>query len=161
MFEPEAFRREIYSIEESWLLTKLLGLFITTSRFGALPSDSAPGELCPPCPLVTTLIVRKCEEWKEEAFLWSAPGDINIATPLQLCMRWDITSLVQSVNLICAKKVYYSNRPKYIFLCVYSRITSNILKTCFGQSEQVWMDEKLVTILLFEIQSSDFVFLNL
>jgi len=40
------------------------------------------------------------------------PGDINIATPLQLSMRWDIISLVQSVNLICAKKVYCSNRPK-------------------------------------------------
>jgi len=24
------------------------------------------------------------------AFLWSAPGDINIATPLQLSMPWDI-----------------------------------------------------------------------
>jgi len=47
------------------------------------------------------------------------------------------------------------------FLCVNSRITSNIFKTFFGQSEQVWMDEKLVTILLFEIQSSSFVFLNL
>ena len=58
----------------------------------------------------------------------------------------DITSLVQSVNLICAKKVYYSNRPKYVFLCVNSRITSNLLKTCFGQNEKVWMDEKLVTI---------------
>jgi len=73
-------------------------------------------------------------------------------------MRCDITSLVQSVNLIYAKKVYYSNRPKYFFLCVNSRITSKIFKTCFEQSEQVWMDEKLVTIFLFEIQSSAFVF---
>ena len=107
------------------------------------------------------IVVSKCEEWKEEAFLLSAPGGINIATPLQLSMRWDNTSLVQSVNLICAKKVYYFNRPKYVFLCVNSRITSNIFKTCFGQSEQVWMDEKLVTILRFEIQSSAFVFVNL
>jgi len=75
-------------------------------------------------------------------------------------MRGDITSLVQSVNLICAKKVNCSNRPKYFFLCVNSRITSNIFKTCFGQSEQVWTDEKLVTILRFEIQSSAFVFLK-
>jgi len=37
----------------------------------------------------------------------------------------------------------------------------NIFKTCFRQSEKVWMDEKLVTILYFEIQSSAFVFLNL
>jgi len=73
-------------------------------------------------------------------------------------MRWDITALVQRVKLICAKKVYYSNGPKYFFLCVNSRITSNIFKTCFGQSEQVRMDEKLVTILLFEIKSSAFVF---
>jgi len=72
-------------------------------------------------------------------------------------MLWDITSLVQSVNLICAK-VYYSDRPKYFFLCVSSRITSKIFKTCFGQIKQVWMDEKLATILLFEIQSSAFVF---
>jgi len=106
------------------------------------------------------IVLSKCEEWKEEAFSWSDPGEINIATPLQLSMRWNITSMVQSVNLICAKKVYYSNRPKYLFLCVNSRITCNILKTCFGQSEQVWMDEKLVTILLFEIQSSAFAFLN-
>jgi len=89
------------------------------------------------------------------------PGDINIVTPLQQSMRWDIASLVQSVYLICAKKVYGSNRPKYFFLCVNSRITSNIFKTCFRQSEQVWMDEKLVTILRFEIQSSAFVFSNL
>jgi len=50
------------------------------------------------------IVVSKCEKWKGEAFLWSAPGNINIAKPLQLSMRWDITSLVQSVNLICAKK---------------------------------------------------------
>jgi len=87
------------------------------------------------------IVVSKCEEWKVEAFLWSAPGDINIATPLQLRMRWDNTSLVQSVNIICAKKGYYCNRPKYVFLCINSRITSKIFKTCFGQSEQVWMDK--------------------
>ena len=61
------------------------------------------------------IVVSKCEERKVEAFSWSAPGDSNIAKPLQLSMRWDITSLVKSVNLIYAKKVYYSNRPKYVF----------------------------------------------
>jgi len=50
------------------------------------------------------IVVSNCEEWKEEAFLWSAPGHINIATPLQKSMRWDITSLVHSKNLICDKK---------------------------------------------------------
>jgi len=80
------------------------------------------------------IVVGKCEAWKGEAFLWSAPelreafkhfygrpqanvrsgkgknfyvaqGDINIAKPLLLSMLWDITSLVQSVNLICAKRI--------------------------------------------------------
>jgi len=73
-------------------------------------------------------------------------------------MLRDVTLLVQSVNLICAEKVYYSNRPKYFFLCVNSGITSKIFKTCFGQLEQVCMDEKLATILLFEIQSIAFVY---
>jgi len=86
------------------------------------------------------IVVSKSEEWKVEAFLWSAPGDINIATPLQLSMRWDITSLVQMVNLICAKKVYYSNRPEYFFLCVNSRITSKILKLVLDRvSKFGWM----------------------
>jgi len=30
---------------------------------------------------------------------------MNIATTLQMSMWWGITSMVQSVNLICAKKV--------------------------------------------------------
>ena len=29
------------------------------------------------------IVVSKCEEWKDEAFLWSAPSDINIATLMQ------------------------------------------------------------------------------
>jgi len=29
------------------------------------------------------IVVSKCEESKEEALLWSALGNINIATPLQ------------------------------------------------------------------------------
>jgi len=29
------------------------------------------------------IIISKYEACKEEALLWSAPGDINIATPLQ------------------------------------------------------------------------------
>jgi len=30
-----------------------------------------------------SIVVSKREEWKEAALLWSAPGDINITTPLQ------------------------------------------------------------------------------
>jgi len=104
-------------------------------------------------------IVVSKEEWKKEALLCSAPG--GTLTSQRHCSWACGSSLVQRVNLICAKKVYYSNRPEYVFLCFNGRITSNIFKTCFGQSEQVWMDEKLVTILLFEIQSRAFVFLNL
>jgi len=58
-------------------------------------------------------------------------------------------------------KNHCSHRPKYVFLCVNSRITSNMFKTCFGQSEQVWMDEKLVTVLGFEIQSSVYIYKSL
>ena len=29
------------------------------------------------------IAVSKCEEWKEEVFLWSAPGDNSIAMPVQ------------------------------------------------------------------------------
>jgi len=25
------------------------------------------------------IVARKCDEWKEEAFLWSAPGDFYIS----------------------------------------------------------------------------------
>jgi len=74
------------------------------------------------------IVVSKCEEWKKEAFLWCAPGDINIATPLQLNMRWDINSLVQSVNLICARKVYCSNRPKYFFFASTAESRATFLK---------------------------------
>jgi len=61
------------------------------------------------------IVVSKCEEWKEEPFLWSAPGDINIATPVQQSMRWDITSLVESVNLIGAKKSITLIGPNMFF----------------------------------------------
>jgi len=30
-----------------------------------------------------SIVVSKREEWKKEALLWSAPGDINIAMLLQ------------------------------------------------------------------------------
>ena len=79
---------------------------------------------------------------KRKHFYGRPRATVNIAMSLQQSMRWDITSLVQSVNLICAKKVYFSNRPKYFF-CDNSRIMSQILKTCFGHSEQVWMDETI------------------
>ena len=72
------------------------------------------------------IVVSKREEWKVEALLWSAPGDINIATPLQWSMQGDITSLVQSV-----KKSIALIGLNIFFLCFNSRITRNISKTCF------------------------------
>jgi len=50
------------------------------------------------------IVVSKCEEWKEEAFFGRPWATVIIATPLRSSMWWDITSLVQSVNLFCAKK---------------------------------------------------------
>jgi len=47
-------------------------------------------------------VVSKCEDWKEEHFNGLSRATVSIATPLQWSMRWDITSLVQSVNLIRA-----------------------------------------------------------
>jgi len=43
-------------------------------------------------------------------------------------MQWDITSLVQGVNLICAKKIYYSNRPKYFLFVSTAESRANFLK---------------------------------
>jgi len=51
------------------------------------------------------IVVSKCEEWKEEAFLWMAPGDVNIATPLQLSRRWDFNSMVQCKPNLCQKSL--------------------------------------------------------
>jgi len=86
------------------------------------------------------IVVSKCEEWKEEGFLWSAPGDINIATPLQWSMRWDITSLVQSINLICAKKMYHSNRPNIVFFASTAESRAKYLKLVLDRvSKFGWM----------------------
>jgi len=66
-------------------------------------------------------------------------------------MWWDITSLVQSVNLICAKKSITLIGLNIFFFASTAESRATLFKTFFGQSEQVWMDEKLVTILRFEI----------
>jgi len=54
--------------------------------------------------LLFYIVVSKCEEWKEKAFYGRLRATVSIATPLQWSMRWGITSLVQSVNLIRAQK---------------------------------------------------------
>jgi len=52
MFKPEVFRKQIHCIEES--ACDIVGDFSTLPAVIRCPnSDSAPGELCPPCPLVT------------------------------------------------------------------------------------------------------------
>jgi len=71
------------------------------------------------------IVVSKREEWKEEALLWSSPGDINIATPVKHAVGCYLAGSKCKPNL--CQKVYCCNRPKYFFLWVNSRITSNIL----------------------------------
>jgi len=104
-------------------------------------------------------IVSKCEKWKKEAFLWSAPGDMNISTPLQQSMRWDITSLVQNVNLICAKKVYYSNKPKYFFFASTAQSRATFLKLVIDRvSKFGWMKNWLqFCVLKFKVVLSFFI----
>jgi len=70
-------------------------------------------------------------------------------------MRWDITSLVQK-NQMCAKKTIIPIGLN-IFLCVNRGTKGKIFKTCFGLSEQVWMDESSYN-MLFKFQISAFVF---
>jgi len=71
-------------------------------------------------------------------------------------MRWDIIALVQSVNLICAKKSITLVGLNIFFLCVNSIITSKILKLLLDRvSKFEWMKQ---TILFFEIDISGFVF---
>jgi len=72
-------------------------------------------------------------------------------------MRWDISSLVQNVNLICAKKVYYSNRPKYFFAST-AESRAKFLKLVLDRVSKFGWMKQLVAILLYEIQSSAFVF---
>jgi len=104
------------------------------------------------------IVVSKCEEWKVEALLLSVPGDINIATPLQLSLRWDITSLVKSVNLIYAKNVYYSNRPKYFFFAATAESRTTFLKLVLDRvSNFGWMKNSLqFCVLKFKVVLSLF-----
>jgi len=45
------------------------------------------------------IVVRECEEWKVEALYGRLRATVSMATPLQWSMRWNITSLVQSVHI--------------------------------------------------------------
>jgi len=81
---------------------------------------------------------------------------VSIATPPQWSMRWDIASLVQSVNLIRAMKSITSTSLN-IFFCVNRGTTGNIFETFFGLSEQDWMDETSYNFA-FQMSVSAFVF---
>jgi len=103
------------------------------------------------------IVVSKCEEWKEEAFLWSARVTVSIATPLQWSMRWDITSLVHNVNLIRAKKSITPTGLNIFFFASIGEPRTKFLKLVLNWvSTFGWM--KQVTILLFKFQSSAFIF---
>ena len=98
------------------------------------------------------IVVSKCEEWKEETFLWSAPGDSKHCSAtavehsggemLPRAGRYYRAGL--SVNLICAKKVCYSNRPKYFFFASTAESRATFLKLVLDRVSLD--DEKLVTI---------------
>jgi len=55
MFEPEVFRKQMYCIEE---FVTLLGLFGAPAVIRRPHIDSAHGELCPSCPVVTPWLQR-------------------------------------------------------------------------------------------------------
>ena len=59
---------------------------------------------------------------------------------------------------ILCQKVYYSNRPKYFFLCVNNGTTSKFLKLVLDRMSKFGWMKQLVTILFFEIHSSAFIF---
>jgi len=71
-------------------------------------------------------------------------------------MRWDITSLVQSVNLI-RPKMSMTPVGLNIFSLRQQGNTGNIFKTCFGLREQLWMDETSYNFG-FQISNSAFIF---
>jgi len=78
-------------------------------------------------------------------------------------MRWDITSLVQSSsNLICAKKSI-ALIGLNIFLCINSRITSNIFKLVLDRVNKFgWMKNELQFYFFkFKVVLSFFKSLNL
>ena len=78
-------------------------------------------------------------------------------------MQGDITLLVQSVNLICAKKVYCSNRPKYFFFASTAESQATFLKLVFDRvSKFGWMKYQFeFCVLKFKVVLSFFKSLNL
>ena len=76
-------------------------------------------------------------------------------------MRWDISSLVQCVNLISAINVYYSNRPKYFLFASTVESRANFLKLVWHRVSKFGWMKQVVTILRFEIQSSVLFFNSL
>jgi len=71
------------------------------------------------------------------------------------------TSLVQSVNLICAKKSITLIGLNNFFLCINSRVKSKFLKLVLDRAGKFGWMKQLVTILLVKVQSSAFVLSNL
>jgi len=97
------------------------------------------------CFILRSKIAEKQSQVRNFAQIRNFPwhrATVNIVTLLQQGMRWDVTSLVQSVNLICDKKVYYSNRPKYFVPKAESREKS--LKLVLDRwSKFGWMKNQL------------------
>jgi len=81
------------------------------------------------------------------------PTTVSIAMPLQWSMRWDITSLVQSVNLIRAQKSITTVGLYIFFFASTGEPRAKNLKRVFD-----WVSKFGITILLFKFQSSASVF---
>jgi len=86
------------------------------------------------------IVVINCEEWKAQAFLWSAPYDSQhrYATVVEHAVGYYLAGSKCKPN--SCKKVYYSNRPKYFSLRQQGNHGQNF-KDLFCTGEQVWMDE--------------------
>jgi len=59
---------------------------------------------------------------------------------------------------LCQKMSIYSNRLKYFFFASTADSRAKFLKLALDRMSKFGLMKRLVTILLFEIQSSSFVF---
>jgi len=100
MFEPEVFQKQIHCIEESSLLVTLLGLFSAPS------SDSAPGELCPPC----SPSLRPCID--------------NDHQRDRVCRVWQLAYAVRENNMNTLTLFYVETRKLNPFFLVCSLMTN-------------------------------------
>jgi len=86
-------------------------------------------------------VVSKCEEWKEEAFVWSASGDSQhrYATAVEHAVGCYLAGSKCKPN--SCQKMSIAPIGLNIFSLRQQGNPGKILKSCFGMSEHFWMDE--------------------